>query len=406
LCFVVLLLAGCGAKNEQPYALPARLVVTAPLVSGVGQAIPVTVSSVSIPDGSTVTLLVLNSFGPRTYSAKASTQSARFIIPGEDVTLAGALTLTASYNQASGTVTVQIRSGPIVGPLAIQVGPRTISADGTEQGMVVALLEDRYGNLPSDGVPVELNVDPPDGRIQRTRVESHDGIAWSRLESGPRTGRMVVVGTTEDARGLEADLNVTAGWPVTCTLSADPAMLPADGRRLMLLRTSPIQDQHGNLLPDGTMLTFLVTMPDGRRERIPAYTVDGIAEAPLQAAHAPGIAVVVATLRGMISMPLEVEFTAGPAVGKIAVTVQIDTSVGQIRFTTSQLIGALGQLTPDGTPVTFRVTDAAGFTREVVGVTDHGVATAGLPISGLTPGAGSVRVGVGSGQGETTFVLR
>jgi len=400
---LALMLVACTARPQMPIQRGVQLPMMVPSNVIVGQSIPVTIGPSAEPDGTMVMLIALDSFGPRTYSATLSGGSVRFIIPGEDTQRAGIVLLMARTPNGYGTASIVLQAGPAIAPLTLHVGPHTVPADGISLGMVVAIPNDTYGNAISSGDPVELRFQNPTGTIVTRDVAAQNGIAWIRMPGGTQAGRMLVVGRVGTAHGPEADLSLTAGWPISFTLMADPATLPADGHRLLTLRTSVIRDRYGNPMPDGTLLTLIVTMPDGTMQNIPAYTIDGVAEAPLQAAREPGIAQAIGTVYGMTSMPLEITFSAGPAVGKIQVVAEMDQQSHLLRVRVGPLLGQLGQLTPDGTLVTMVVTDAAGRSQSISGTTDTGYASATIALSALTPGAGRVNVRVGSGQGETAF---
>jgi hypothetical protein len=60
-------------------------------------------------------------------------------------------------------------------------------------------------------------------------------------------------------------------------------------------------------MPDGTLITFLVTTPAGEL-RLPAQTIGGVAEVSLRAPGEPGVATARALILGVESAPLTITF--------------------------------------------------------------------------------------------------
>ena len=226
---LALMLVACTARPQMPIQRGVQLPMMVPSNVIVGQSIPVTIGPSAEPDGTMVMLIALDSFGPRTYSATLSGGSVRFIIPGEDTQRAGIVLLMARTPNGYGTASIVLQAGPAIAPLTLHVGPHTVPADGISLGMVVAIPNDTYGNAISSGDPVELRFQNPTGTIVTRDVAAQNGIAWIRMPGGTQAGRMLVVGRAGTAHGPEADLSLTAGWPISFTLMADPATLTAWG---------------------------------------------------------------------------------------------------------------------------------------------------------------------------------
>ncbi len=166
------------------------------------------------------------------------------------------------------------------------------------------------------------------------------------------------------------------GWPVAYAVEADPQSMTGDGRLLLTLRTGLIRDRFGNELPDGTIVTFVLEDPAGKRRWVPGYTVDGVAEVTIQAADEPVAYQVWATTYGVESLPATITFTAGPAVGTFPLAADLHTPSGDLTLTAGPVLGPLSQYVPDGTSVRFEVADSLGLVQTVSGITDAGYTTA------------------------------
>ena len=227
-------------------------------------------------------------------------------------------------------------------------------------------------------------------------------MGW--VSSRTRAGRAVVSASVGDAHGPDATYDEVPTWPAPFGLSASPLNLPADGRQLLTLRTDLIRDRFGNPMIDGTLVTFVVEVAGSEPRFVPAYTVDGAAEAQLQAPTEPGTVTVRATLYGVDSRPLTLSFAAGPAVGTIVVKAQVNARDGFVALSAGPLLAALDQFVPDGTPVEFVLTGPGGAQQQFTALSETGRANIELRLSELPSGSYTVQVSAGAGQGQTEFV--
>jgi len=403
---VCLLLAACGQPAPAPSAPPitGELLVSAPQQIQAGSVLQVRVERADAAEGLALKLVVEGSYGVQVYDGTFANSVAVVLIPGEDTHRAGMLTLIATAGAARGEGHVAIMPGPAVDPVTPLVGGRSIIADGEHWSIAVAVPFDSYGNPLADTTPVEFRTLHPGERLE-TRVVPISGLlAWQRIFSSKRAGRALVSVRVEDAYGPEATFAETPGWPTRFGLSASPTSLPADGRRLLTLRTDVIRDAFGNPMLDGTLVTFVVETPEGAPRLIPAYTIDGAAEAQLQAAAQPGSVTVRATLYGVESDPLSITFTPGPAVGVFPTAAYVNGRDGIVALEVGPLLGPLGQFVPEGVPVHFVVTGPDHVVRTADGVAAQGYARAELRLADLPSGPYTVEAQLGTGRGQTTFV--
>jgi hypothetical protein len=377
-------------------ALPVDVVKTAQ----VGDSLTITVGPAAAADGLPATLTAIGSYGPRIYRAAFAGGIARFLILGDDTHQSGALTLVASAGAARGSATVALAAGPPVEPLTPLVGPRSITADTRHWSMVVVAPFDRFGNPVADGTPVDVRALHPGDKLEQQHLQVHNLVAWARLYSGTSAGRTSVSVTSEGKYGPEATFMEIASWPERFGVSASPADVPADGRQFVTLRTDVIRDRNGNTLLDGTLVTFVVDVPGGEPRIIPAYTVDGVAKAQLQAPREPGRLTVRAEVYNAESSPLEIAFAAGPAVNDFPIVAHVDASKQSIELTAGPMLGPLQQFIPDGTPVQFVLTDSAGRQTRVDAVSVRGYALAVARLAFLQLGKYTAEVTVGTGSGK------
>ncbi|NWJ98785.1 MAG: hypothetical protein HXX20_23835, partial [Chloroflexi bacterium] len=334
-----------------------------------------------------------------------------FTLPAEDTKQAGLVTLTATSGQARGETTLKLEASTPVEPVIPLVGGRAIIADAAHWSMVVVVPFDRFGNPVTEGTPLQLKALHPDGRLEDKQLEVKHLLGWEKLYSSTKAGRTTISAMSGETHGPEAVLLEVAGWPVPFTLAAEPESLPADGHQLMTLRTSVIHDKFGNILPDGTLITFEVKeVSSGQgepiRRSIPANILGGVAEIPLQAPHQPGIIEVYGVVYGVESELRQIAFTKESAASDLLpITVQKNQTTRTLVLEAGPLLGSLGQFVPDGTPVLFRLSNASGQPLLFTATSLNGRASVEVRLAILLPGSYKLEVQAGAGHGSATVNL-
>lgn len=410
-CFIFLgmlaLLALACRKQETPpapFLLDGELPINVAAEAPVGEPLPVTIGPVNAPDGTPILLTATGTFGTWAFRGLLQGGYLTITLPPEFTRHSGLVSLVATSGHAVGEAETRLLAGEPVEPLVPLVGARSIIADAAHWSMTVTLPQDRFDNPVADGTPVEIRALHPGGRLE-TRVQPVEHLlAWIRLYSGTKAGETRIAVESGEAVGPEGLLLEIPGWPTPFTLEAEPSTQPADDRSLITVRTSTIRDQFGNVVPDGTIVTFVAETPDGPRF-IPSVTVNGVAEAPIQAPDEPAIFQIVGSVYGVRSKPLTVAFTPGPAVNRFTVTPHLDEPNGALYLDAGPLLGQLNQYIPDGTPVLYHLTHESGQEEWLSAPAEAGHARAELRLRFLQPGTYTVEVLAGVGRGETTFVV-
>lgn len=364
-----------------------------------GEAVTVLINA-DVLDDTDVYLIVVGSYGVLTLHDSFLNGTAHIALPSTITNYTGAVTLTAHVGTVQSMAQMMILPGPAVDPVVPLVGARSIVADGQDWSMTVAIPHDVFGNPITEHTPVDVHVYRPDGEQKSFSTHIRHLLAWQRITSRTHAGRTSIAVTTQQAHGPESHLLEVAGLPVNFRLMADPPTLPADGQQLLSLRTEPLHDRFGNPLPDGTLVTFVVEMPGGEPRRIPTYTIDSVAEAPLQAPELSGNAMVYAVAAGVVSESLTISFTDGLAVGDFVVNATVLSET--VVLETGSLLGTLQQHIPDGSQVDFVIVGDANQQR-LSTVSEEGKAEIVLRKATLEPGHYSVIVRVGGRRGLTGF---
>jgi hypothetical protein len=108
---------------------------------------------------------------------------------------------------------------------------------------------DAYHNLVTTPMPVAFELTTPVGAPQSRSVQTHDGAAWTAMDSTGHEGLDKFVASL-DGITVTRVIRQVPGDPCGLKMSAKPV-----GERVAL-STDPVKDCSGNAVPDGTIVTF------------------------------------------------------------------------------------------------------------------------------------------------------
>ena len=148
-----------------------------------------------------------------------------------------------------------------------------------------AYVFDAYHNLITEPTRVAFELSTPKGATQTRTVETHNGAAWTSMDSTPQQGMDKFVARAGDVSSMRI-VGQVPGDPCSLKMSAHPA-----GQQIQL-QTEPVRDCSGNAVPDGTIVTFTETY-DGGESTVDVPLKRGIAEIKMPA-H-PGARISVAS---------------------------------------------------------------------------------------------------------------
>ena len=113
----------------------------------------------------------------------------------------------------------------------------------------VAIPFDEFQNLVLAPASVEFELTAKGGSPAPHTVETRDGIAWFRTNSGKSAGALQV----------QASIKDVVARRVVQQVASDPCRLQIKGQRTsngISVETEPVKDCSGNPVPDGTIVTF------------------------------------------------------------------------------------------------------------------------------------------------------
>jgi hypothetical protein len=212
--------------------------------------------------------------GPSHIVAKKITLGQQLELSGDDVADAGRyiVILTGGGTETSKSFSVLPAKPARLGFVAHPSRAPVSQKDGIT-GAVYAF--DAYNNLVLEPVTVDFRLSEKQGQPLDRRVVSKNGVAAVAMDSPSREG---AVEFQAAAGGVLASrvVRVVADEPCTLRIHAEPQ---GGGVRV---QTDPVKDCSGNLVPDGTLVTFTEWDAQGR-STVDASVKKGIAQANLPA---------------------------------------------------------------------------------------------------------------------------
>ena len=138
----------------------------------------------------------------------------------------------------------------------------------------VVYLFDAYHNLIQTPTPVSFELSTPSGALQKRLVVTHEGAAWTSMDSTAQQGVDKFVARIGEVSSTRI-IGQVPGDPCGLKMNAKPS-----GQKVQLV-TDPVRDSSGNAIPDGTIVTF-TEIYNGTQSTIDEPLKHGIAEATLQ----------------------------------------------------------------------------------------------------------------------------
>lgn len=160
------------------------------------------------------------------------------------------------------------------------IGPPSIEAGGTDYTMLVVIPTDSLDNP----VPTNTLVNAKYQFLaseEKEAIFTKNLIAYKNIKSKKESGRMLVSSESLGINSKEFTVNVTAAIPVDFTISAKRPHNYADGNQVTTFSTSILKDKQGNVVSDGTFVTFVITNKKGNILKTTGTTAEGVAHSKM-----------------------------------------------------------------------------------------------------------------------------
>lgn len=159
--------------------------------------------------------------------------------------------------------------------LTFLVHPSRVPVGQSDAVSGVAMPFDQFHNLVLAPVTVNFELTAGDKSLFARAIRTQNGEAWFRTTSGKSAGAVQVVASADDVSARRALQQV----------ASDPCNLRISGQRVptgILVQTEPVHDCAGNVVPDGTIVTFAATEANGK-STVDAPIKQGVARAQIEA---------------------------------------------------------------------------------------------------------------------------
>ena len=159
--------------------------------------------------------------------------------------------------------------------LSFLAKPSRLPVDVRDGISGVAYVFDAFQNLVSAPTQVSFQLLGVPGAVQMKTALTRNGVAWTKMNSAAKEGVAQFVARVGDIASTRVVQQVP-GDPCHLRMSARPS-----GQRLAV-ETEPVRDCNGNLLADGTIVTFTETY-DGGESTVDVPLKRGVARTDMPA---------------------------------------------------------------------------------------------------------------------------
>ena len=169
-------------------------------------------------------------------------------IQSSDVRIAGPHRVILCESSSCESTTFEVKAAQPA-HLSFFLHPSRVPVSFPDSIEGTAFVFDQYFNLVLTPAVVDFRITPASGAGFSRQVPTRNGVAWMRVGSTPREGKVqvtAVLGNVEEARVIQ---QVAAE---ACELR----MKAVTSGKMVTLETDPVRDCSGNALPDGTVVSF------------------------------------------------------------------------------------------------------------------------------------------------------
>lgn len=277
-----LILLGCSnKKEEQPkeFSYPIIELVSQPNSSIAGN--PITLSFKTDGTIKDLKLQVKNAYGNVILETeKASNELITFNIPKNFTRIAGPCRwklLLNGHTLRNGKfdITTNTLKATYV---ESYFGPRSVTAGYNDYSMLTISPTDAYDNPLDNGTEVTVKYQFLEN-INELKITTENFFAFYNVRSTLQSGRILV---SSECNGTNSKELATIVYPSNATnfdITASSAHNFADGNQIITFKSDIIKDEFGNMVTNGTLVTFVIKNENDSYLYTIGTTVNGIAEA-------------------------------------------------------------------------------------------------------------------------------
>ncbi len=347
LFFLICLIIGSSFRVWKPYeSLSAIKLLTSKVNFEVGSEVTLKFAT---SDTLKPLLYCTNSYGATLVAPLLESNRLTYNIPQNIANKIGVVHWKLLQNEGvpSGTFTMYPKSE--VATMETYIGPPSISAGGIDYTMLVVIPTDSLDNP----MPVHTLVK---AKHQFLDLEKNDTIytknliAYKNIYSKIESGRMLVSSESLGTNSKEFTVDVSAAIPTNFNISVKRPHDYADGNQITTFTTSVIRDKQGNVVSEGTFVTFFIKNSKGNVLKTSGITISGVATAKMIHPDYEDYWTIKAYVRGMAeSNVLHINYK------QVIKDFKVSFSKNNRVIQVGPLQSFMQQLIPDGLQVTLKV---------------------------------------------------
>ncbi|MBC5836936.1 hypothetical protein H8R25_03310 [Flavobacterium sp. F-392] len=248
------------------------------------------------------------------------------------------------------------------------LGPPSLLTGTEHFTMMVAIPTDSYDNPKDNNTAVYIK-DQFLENITTTEKKTDFFIAWKNIYSRTKSGKMLVSTECNNtaSKEFETDIQPSPGKNFTINYSRNHKY--ADGNQITLLETSIIRDSYGNIVGDGTMVTFQVVTTNDILLKTYAATINGIAIAQILHPDHNETFTVKGYVTGIAeSNSIKIDYLA------LIKTFNYEFTEGNRKITVGPVRSFMNQIVPDGIKVELKIYHKNNLIESKIVETAKGIA--------------------------------
>jgi len=221
-------------------------------------------------------MIVTSAFGATIIKGVSKNNNTKFCIPKHITLRSGVLSYYISYHEkkiSQGNILIQPKKEVTV--LETYFGPQHIVASKQDYSMFVTIPTDIHDNpnkISFSAIEMFKDIE------QKSIINLSEIIHYKKIFSKTKKGKIFIQTKSQNVISKEFEATILASNPVDFRIDFDRNHSYADGKELTTLTTSVIKDKFGNIIENGTLVSFLLKTHD-KTLKVHGKTINGVAKA-------------------------------------------------------------------------------------------------------------------------------
>ncbi|WP_130735760.1 hypothetical protein [Flavobacterium sp. J27] len=320
-------------------------------------------------------LFLIHSFGKTILDGQIKNDTIQFTIPVSYTKKTGLVSWFLLENKeeiVKGSFSI-IPNNTTRTHLESYLGPPSTLAGDNHFVMFVTIPTDDFDNPKASNTAVAIQHQFLKS-IEKETVKTKNFIAWKNVQAPEKSGTVLIASQCHDALSKEFDAVIYPSIATDFNISYTRNHEFADGNQITIISTSPIKDKFGNMVSNGTLVSFLITNNQNMILKTFGTTINGIAEGQILHPEQENEYTVTAYINGISkSNSLQIKYLP------ITPTITYSFSNGNRTILVGPIKSFMDQLVPDGIKVNVNVYHDEKLIAQLTENSNRGMAKFQLP---------------------------